>query len=150
MSYLKLSYRLIKRNILTETRVTFLESFHDAQKNCSLLGQYTDLCFNFYLEFLQITDLVSIAVAKQLRVVIVNCSLCRGKTLAEEQQQPLAESICSESYVQFTQLWPFFWAWTLCIYLGTEPGSWYKYTARQRFPRLPKEFAFQTLIHLCV
>lgn len=150
MSYLKLSYRLIKINILTETRVTFLESFHDAQKNCSLLGQYTDLHFNFYLEFLQITNSVSIAVAKELRMVIANCSLCRGKMHAKEQQQPLAESRCSESYVQFTWLWPSFWAWTLFIYLGAAPGSWYKYTARHRFPRLPKEFAFQTLIHLCI
>lgn len=150
MSYLKLSYRLIKRNILTETRVTFLESFHDACKNWSLLGQCTDLCFNFYLEFLQITDSVSIAVAKELRVVILNCSLCRGKMHAEEQQQPLAESTYSGSYVQFTRPWPSFWAWALFIYLGAAPGGWYKYTARQRFLRLPKKFAFQTLIHLRV
>lgn len=63
----------------------------------------------FILEFLQITeDSVSIAVAKELRVVTVNCSQCRGKMLAEEQQQLLPESMHSGSYVQFKWLWPSF------------------------------------------
>lgn len=114
--------------------------FWDSAQTCALI-----FIWNFFR-----SQTLSIAVAKELRVVILNCSLCRGKMHAEEQQQPLAESTHSGSYVQFTRPWPSFWAWALFIYLGAAPGGWYKYTARQRFPRLPKKFAFQTLIHLRV